>query len=208
MALPSGPAAGRARLREHHVAARPADAAGRMTMRTSPLRRCHAAGSPARLTHVVPCHHDLPMHAAHRLEERHRQGGVQIRSGFRTSAVARADRVQDLGEELGERRRLRAVRSDREIEPGELERRSRRTVHRHLSPGVVLLPPRRVRECLVRFRDAVKQGFSRTVSRVDPGMVPPREAAVRPLDLGDRRAGSEPEEGVEVHRLVFALRQV
>ena len=71
--------------------------------------------------------------------------------------------MQDLGEQL-RKRRLRAVRGDREIEAGELERRSRRTVRRRPPAGVVLLSPRRVRERLARLRDALKQGFSRTVS--------------------------------------------
>ena len=51
---------------------------------------------------------------------------------------------------------------------------------------------RRVRERLVRLRDALKQGFSRTVSRVDAGMVPPRQAAVRRLMSAIDAPGASP----------------
>ena len=125
--------------------------------------------------------------------------GVEIRPGFRTAAVTgptggRTRRT------TRKRRRLRAVRGDGEIEAGELERRSRRTVRRRPPPGVAL-PGWRAGSVSVSHAsvDALKQGFSRTVSF---GLMPDSNAApgaTACLISAIRCAGSEPEESVEIH---------
>ena len=97
--------------------------------------------------------------------------------------------MEHVGKKLGERRRLRALRRDREIETRELERLRRAGTRRAVAAGVVFLPPRGIDERFVRFGDAMEQRFRRTVPRIDAGVVPAARAAVSPRHQpGDRAA--------------------
>ena len=87
-----------------------------VALRAARLRRRELPGAAARRARHLPRHHHLPLDAAHRLLERDRQRRVEI-GAAPAAAVGRRHRVQHLGEQLGERRRLRPVRRDREIEP-------------------------------------------------------------------------------------------
>src|SRR5829696_9307078 len=90
--------------------------------------------------------------------------------------------MENVGEELRECGRLRTLRRDGEIEARELEPAAVGCFG--VLPGrVVLLPTRRVGERLVRFRNALEQGLSCRVPRIDSGMMPARKPAVRPLDF-------------------------
>ena len=101
------------------------------------------------------------MDAAHRFEERHRQRGV-IRPGFRTAAVTGTNRVQDLGEQLVN---VAACAPCAAIEKSKPANSNVAPVGLFAGalPRRRLVSPRRVRERLARLRDALKQGFSRTV---------------------------------------------
>jgi hypothetical protein len=106
--------------------------------------------------------------------------------------------MQDVGEQIPERRGRRTARACREIEPLEPERR--------LFPGrraapdcVVPAPPLRVGERLVRLGDLSEPQRRRPVPRVEVRMMSSGKAPVRTLDVPDQRIGLHTENDVEVH---------
>src|SRR5262245_12085808 len=90
-------------------------------------------------------------------------------SGARRAAGAgRRRRVQDLGEELAEGRGVAAARREREVEPRELERLTRGGLGlRHDTRGVVLAPPLRIAQRLVRLDDPLEDGAGGPVAGID-----------------------------------------
>ena len=122
--LPPGPAAVRARLREHHVPARRLHRARAVALRAAALGGVQPAGAAARAAALLPRHRDVPLPAAHRLFEGDRDRLMQIRAALRLVAPAlRRALLQDVGEEIAEGRRRRPADADREVEPLEAERR-------------------------------------------------------------------------------------
>ena len=57
--------------------------------------------------------------------------------------------------------------------------------------GVVLPPPPRIDECLVRLDDPLKHLLGAAVTRIDTGMVAASQPAVGPLDVGGRSPPAE-----------------
>ena len=104
---------------------------------------------------------------------------------------------EHLGEQVAERRRV--VRAaGREVEA--LEPR-RLTARRDLDPmpGVVPRPAARIDQGLVRLQDLPESRLGRLVARIDIRVIPPRETAVRTLDLGVRRSVRHAEDDVQIH---------
>jgi hypothetical protein len=108
--LSAAAVAGGACLGEHHVSARPLHLARTVARRALALRRADRSAPEAAVADALPRDHDLTLAAMHRFLERDGQRRVQIRSRLRPSGIGRRHRMQDFGEQLGERRRLRAVR--------------------------------------------------------------------------------------------------
>src|SRR5919201_3970044 len=117
LTLPPRPAAVRARLREHHVPARGFHGAASVAMSAARLRRVEPTRAAARRAVFLARHRDLALPAAHRLVEGQRDRMMEVRAAlrFRPRAVAFA-LLQNVGEQIPERRRRGAADADREVE--------------------------------------------------------------------------------------------
>src|SRR6185312_12275461 len=184
-------------LGEHHVAARPPHLAGAVARRAAPFRRANRSGAAARGAHLLPRHHDLAFAAAHRVFEGDGDGRVNVGARLGTAAVGRANRVQDLGEEFREGRRLRPVRTGGKIEPRELEGGPALLGPR--APLVIGATPIGIDQRFVRLRDLAEERFGGAIARVDVRVIAPRQPPERPLDICGRGAGRETEQSVKIH---------
>ncbi len=193
-------AARRTRLREHHVAPRPANLPDALTgAALSPGRR-HVPVARAGAAHHVPRHDHLPLDAAHRRRERQRQRGVQIGPGLGAPAAGRPRRMKHVREKLRERGRLRPVPRHRKIELREHERRAVRSrPGRPLPLVVVPLPAARIDERFVRLRDALEHLLRRAITRIHSRVIAAREPPVRPLDVRGAGVRRHAEEDVKLH---------
>src|SRR5262245_55511743 len=139
---------------------------------------------------------DRPLRAIQRVLERHLHVDVQIRSTL-LRRIAIGALGEDLGEQIPERRRVvdAACREVEALEPRAL------LPSRHLNgmPRVVPRSPGRIDERLVRFEDLPEPLLCSLVARIDVGVESPREAAVRPLDLGLRGSLLYAENDVQIH---------
>ena len=199
--LPPFATARRARLGEHHVAARPPDLTRALALAALRFGNRHLPRAAARSTQHLTRHEHLPLDAVDGVGERHRQRRVQVGSDFRTLQPAAGHRVQHVGEELGERRRLRAPLGGGEIELREHERRRFHARTAVLPRRVVLPPPIRIDERLVRLDNPPKTLLGGPVTRIDTRMVAASQPAVRPLDVRRARLLRHAEDDVEVHSL-------
>ncbi len=77
---------------------------------------------------------------------------MQIGAALRLAVRLRLALLQDVGEQIAERRRRRAADADREVEPLEAEASARRAADRG-PPRVVAPPPIRIAQRLVRLGD-------------------------------------------------------
>ena len=129
--------------------------------------------------------------------ERHRlmQIDAALRRPLRPPRLAL---VQDVGEQIAERRRLVAVHADREVEAVEAEGRTA-VRFRPRAGGVVLLPALGVAQRLVGVGDLTELRRGHPVTGVDVRMVFPREPLVGALDVGQRRPTLDTEDEVEIH---------
>ena len=94
--------------------------------------------------------------------------------------------MQDVGEEIAERRRRRAVHAHRKIEP--LEPHRRRVGSRvRVSDRVVPAAPIGIDQRLVGFGDPLELRRRHAVTRIDVRMKLPRQTLVRTLDVAQRR---------------------
>ncbi len=154
-------------------------------------------------SHIAQCSSRVSGHlarrAANRLFEAKFERMVQVGAALGGGRIdVRVPLVQDIGEQIAERRRGRAADADREIEPLKPE-------GLHIgdgcgdTDGVVAAPAIRIAERLVRFRNLTEVRRRHPVARVDIGVIPSREAPVRALDVGERRLPLQPEDDVEVH---------
>jgi hypothetical protein len=64
---------------------------------------------------------------------------------------------------------------------------------------IVLLPPGRIDQRLVRFGNPLEHRLGGSIARVDPGVIPSRQPSIRALDLRGGGAVTEAENGVEIH---------
>ncbi len=197
--LPPFATARRARLGEHHVAARPADLTRTAALPALRFGNCHLPRAAARTTHHLTRDQDLPLDAVDGVGERHGQRRVQVCANFRTLQPAAGYRMQDVGEELRECRRLRSPFGGGEIELREHERRRFHPRTAVLPRRVVLPPSIGINQRLVRLDNPLKHLLGGPITRVDTRMVAASQAAVRPLDVRRARLRRHAEDDVIVH---------
>ena len=111
---------------------------------------------------------------------------------------ARLARVQHVGEQVAEGRRVVSVNADREVEALEPERRRAvrlcRRAGRIVAPAAIGIDQR-----LVRLGNLAELRRRHPIARVDVGMEPACETLVSSLDVGKRRASLQAEDDVEIH---------
>lgn len=193
----SGPAACGARFGKHHVPAGPTHLPRRVAMSAASLGCLYEAASAAGRAGLLPGDNDLPSGALHGFDKSHRQGRIEIGTVFRRGPGAR--RMEDISEELGERRRLRALRADGKVETREFKRPIRGRLARSGTVCVVLQPALWVHERLVRLRDLLEQSFRGAISRIDAGVITPGQSSIGPLDVGGGRVRIDAKQNVEIH---------
>ncbi len=182
--LPPGPGAPVAGLREHHVAAARSDRARAAAGRTRALGHRHHARARAPAARVPADERKPDLRAAHRVLEAQRDRRVQI-GAVDDRLRGAADRVlDDVGEQIAERRRrVPAGGLQREIEPFETERRRSVEHGRRQAVRVVLPAAFRIRQDLVGVGDEPEPHGGRAVARVDVRVEAPGQPPVRALDL-------------------------
>jgi hypothetical protein len=99
-------------LGEHHVATGPSDLTPTLTIPAPLFGRRDFSLTRAGTAQHLPSDDDLALDAVHGVREPHRQRHVEIRARFGTSRTRRLARMQQIGKELAERRRLRALMRD------------------------------------------------------------------------------------------------
>src|SRR5439155_7117358 len=202
--LPSGTAALRARLREHHVAARRFDDARAVAMLAAHLRDVQAAEAAARVAVLLSGDGDRSLAAARRFFKAERDGLMKIGAALRAFLPPLFALMKDIGKEIAERRCVGAADARREVEAFEPVRAIDSQVSGRPG-GVVAAPPIRVAQRFVRFDDLPELRRRSPIARVDVGMVFTRKPLVRPLHVDERRVPIEPEYNVEVHYPITRL---
>ena len=198
-ALATGAAARGARLREHHVPARPADVAAALALRAPPLRcadRCprppHARTTPAASPPPAARRRaSRPRTRPSRAAWRSAPGCVSPRSAAGTGCSASAN------SSLNVAACAPCAATEKSNPRTRTSRRRRSTACR---PGLVVVPPAfRVDQRFVRLGDPLEQRRRGAVPRIDARVIPPRQPPIRALDVRRARARRQAEEGVEIH---------
>ena len=130
-------------------------------------------------------HADFRIHASNRFFKTDRNRTFDILPSLWMARPVPA--ANNVSEDLAEVGRARS----RKIEPLELDSHTR-DISRERAGSVVAQTQVGIAQRLVGARDLSEARFSGVVTRIDVGMIFAREAAIRPLDLHERRPARQP----------------
>ena len=198
-ALASRSVAGAARACEDHMPARRLHHARALALAAARFLRLHPAGPSARAAMLLPRDGQRSRAARNRLFEGEIERLVKIRAaeGRAVARVTLAPLIDDVGEEIAERRRRRTADGNGEVEA--LEAVGCRLGLCGLADRVVAAPAIGIAQRLVRFGDLAELRGGHPVTGIDVRMKPPRKTLVGALDVGNCRAFFEAQNNVEIH---------
>ena len=186
-ALPPCPRAGRAALREHHVAARPARLAAPFAAACSGLPSCRA-GRRRGTRRMAPV--GSPPPAARRRSAAPRTARPASRAGRRPASARPAPGAgTGFSTSANSSLKVEACAPSARTEKSNAVNcgTSGRTAGAGAARRVVGLTPPRIGQDLVGLGDPREGLLGGAVTRVDPRVIPPRQPAIRALDVGGAR---------------------